>query len=200
MIDNRYRMVISMVKLPAAQALERAALMVRYPSFLWQTQWVQLGCFFLTRPPPDGGDSPVFLVFCPQFQMAPSAELGRTRSSGECQMQKPIGAAALSGLIGSIYDCALDPQRWPETLKNIQHELDFGGASLSVTAMPSGKVLLEIMSLPKFIARWAKLIELTRTKWGPNAAEMWGGLDKFRVSPGGADRTFATEKPIGVDE
>jgi DNA-binding CsgD family transcriptional regulator/PAS domain-containing protein len=98
-------------------------------------------------------------------------------------MRKPIGAATLSGLIGSIYDCALDPQRWPETLKHIQHELDFGGASLSVTAMPSGKVLLEIMSLPKFIARWAKLIELTRTKWGPNAAEMWGGLDKFRSLP-----------------
>jgi DNA-binding CsgD family transcriptional regulator/PAS domain-containing protein len=98
-------------------------------------------------------------------------------------MRQPIGPAALSEMIGSIYDCAVDPQRWPETLKHIQNELNFGGASLSVTEVPSGNVLLEIMSLPKFIARWAKLVELTRSKWGPDAAEMWGGLDKFRSLP-----------------
>jgi PAS domain-containing protein len=98
-------------------------------------------------------------------------------------MRQPIGAAALSDVIGSIYDCAVDPQRWPETLKHIQNELDFGGASLSVTALPSDNVLLEVMSLPKFMTRWAKLINLTRSKWGRYAAEMWGGLDRIHSLP-----------------
>src|SRR5262249_7028564 len=98
----------------------------------------------------------------------------------ECAMEQPIGAEALSNLIGLIYDCAVEPQRWPETVKHIQNELDFAGASLSVMAVPTGNVLLDVMSLPQFIARWAKLINLTRTKWGHDALDMWGGLDKLR--------------------
>ncbi len=62
-------------------------------------------------------------------------------------MRKPITAAALSDVFGSIYNCAVEPERWPETLKLIRSELDFAGASLSVMALPSGNVLLEVMSL-----------------------------------------------------
>jgi DNA-binding CsgD family transcriptional regulator/PAS domain-containing protein len=98
-------------------------------------------------------------------------------------MRQPIGAAALSDLIGSIYDCAVEPQRWPETLKQIRSVLDFAAASLSVTAVPSGDVLLEIMSLPEFIMRLAKLIDVSRTQWRHDLTEAWGGLEKVRSLP-----------------
>lgn len=92
-------------------------------------------------------------------------------------MRKLIAAAALSDLIGSIYDCAAEPDRWPETLKLIRNELDFAGASLSVMALPSGNVLLEIMSLSDFAA-------IERTPQGPHdLVEMWSGIDKTRSFP-----------------
>jgi DNA-binding CsgD family transcriptional regulator/PAS domain-containing protein len=92
-------------------------------------------------------------------------------------MRKLIAAAALSDLIGSIYDCAAEPERLPETLKLIRNELDFAGASLSVMALPSGNVLLEIMSLSDFAA-------IERTPQDPNdLVEMLGGIDKTRSFP-----------------
>jgi DNA-binding CsgD family transcriptional regulator/PAS domain-containing protein len=90
-------------------------------------------------------------------------------------MRKPIAAAALSNLIGSIYDCAVEAERWPQTLKLIRNELDFAGASLSV--LPSGNVLLEIMSLSDFAA-------IERTPQDTHdLVEMWGGMDKTRSFP-----------------
>ena len=92
-------------------------------------------------------------------------------------MRKPIAAAALSNLIGSIYDCAVEPERWPETLELIRNELDFAGASLSVMALPPGNVLLEIMSLSDFAA-------IERTPQDTHdVVEMWGGMDKTRSFP-----------------
>lgn len=92
-------------------------------------------------------------------------------------MRKPIAAAALSNLIGSIYDCAVEPERWSETLKLIRNELDFAGASLSVMALPSGNILLEIMSSSDFAA-------IERTPQDTHdVVEMWGGMDKSRCFP-----------------
>ena len=92
-------------------------------------------------------------------------------------MRKPIAGVALSNLIDSIYDCAVEPERWPETLKLIRNELDFAGASLSVMALPSGNVLLEIMSLSDFAA-------IERTPQDTHdLVEMWGGMDKTRSFP-----------------
>ncbi len=92
-------------------------------------------------------------------------------------MRKPITAAALSDVFGSIYNCAVEPERWPETLKLIRSELDFAGASLSVMALPSGNVLLEVMSL-------SDLATIERTQQDTHdLVEMWGGMDKTRSFP-----------------
>src|SRR5260370_32771971 len=92
-------------------------------------------------------------------------------------MRKLIAAAALSNLIGSIYDCAVAPERWAETLKLIGNELDFAGASLSVTALPCGNVLLEIMSLSDLAAIDRTLQDMH------DLVEMWGGMDKTHSFP-----------------
>ena len=92
-------------------------------------------------------------------------------------MRKLIAGAALSSLIGSIYDRGVEPERWPETLKLIRNDLDFAGASLSVMALPSGNVLLEIMSLSDFAA-------IERTPQDTHdLVEMRGGMDKTRSFP-----------------
>lgn len=92
-------------------------------------------------------------------------------------MRKLIAGAALSSLIDSIYDRGVEPERWPETLKLIRNELDFAGASLSVMALPSGNVLLEIMNLSDFAAT-ERTPQDTR-----DLVEMRGGMDKTRSFP-----------------
>jgi DNA-binding CsgD family transcriptional regulator/PAS domain-containing protein len=44
-----------------------------------------------------------------------------------------ISPQALSELIGSIYDCALDPSRWEQTLTNVMHALDCHVLALNLT-------------------------------------------------------------------
>jgi hypothetical protein len=39
-------------------------------------------------------------------------------------MADAISSQALSDLIGSIYDCALDPSRWERTLADVMHALE----------------------------------------------------------------------------
>ena len=92
-------------------------------------------------------------------------------------MKEPLSGEALSHLIGLIYDCALEPKRWPETLTRIREAIDFANASLSLVALPSGDVLLDTMSSadPGWIARAP-----------PNrkeALEVWGGEEKARTLP-----------------
>src|ERR1700749_1652101 len=48
-------------------------------------------------------------------------------------MQEIISPQALSELIASIYDCALDPEHWGETLGDLR--VAFGGGSATLTLM-----------------------------------------------------------------
>ena len=50
----------------------------------------------------------------------------------------------LSGLIGRIYDCALDPALWPDVLTALCREMDFRMASLILAAQPYDRTLLDI--------------------------------------------------------
>src|SRR4030081_56180 len=68
----------------------------------------------------------------------------------ECGMRKLIDAAALSSLIGSVYQRGGEPERSPETRRLGRSEVDFAGASLSVMALPSGNGLLESRSSSEF--------------------------------------------------
>jgi hypothetical protein len=53
-----------------------------------------------------------------------------------------ISPQALSGLIGSIYDCALDPARWDQTLPDIMHALDCHVLALNLTDLRHHRFLL----------------------------------------------------------
>jgi DNA-binding CsgD family transcriptional regulator/PAS domain-containing protein len=80
-----------------------------------------------------------------------------------------VDAELLSRLIGLVYDCAIDPGLWGNTIAIIREELAFANASLSLQELPSGKVLLNLTSgIPD---EWAQRISL----YDLDVLEQWGG-------------------------
>jgi hypothetical protein len=54
-----------------------------------------------------------------------------------------ISPQALSDLIGSIYDCALDPSRWEQTLPDVMDALDCHMLALTLTDLRHHRLLLQ---------------------------------------------------------
>jgi len=88
-----------------------------------------------------------------------------------------ISAEALSKLVGAIYDCVLDPSRWPATLSAIRHELNCHNASLTLQALPSGKVLLQVAD--GIEPQWLERV----SEYGEDIVELWGGLQAYLSLP-----------------
>jgi DNA-binding CsgD family transcriptional regulator len=57
-------------------------------------------------------------------------------------MQDPISPRALSELIGSIYDCAFDPDRWDQTLSDLRQAFRSEGTALALMDRRQGKMLV----------------------------------------------------------
>ena len=92
-------------------------------------------------------------------------------------MQQPISNEALSELVGSIYDCAIDPARWPETLVLMGEKLGFRAATLGLYALPSGKFVLDICT--GIEEPWLTMMKNTTA----DAVEDWGGESVYRNFP-----------------
>lgn len=82
---------------------------------------------------------------------------------------KTNSARHLSDLIGAIYDCALEPQRWQATLETIRLAINCANASLLLQAMPSGEVLLSVS------AAIAPEVRTRMDSSGSEIIEVWGG-------------------------
>jgi DNA-binding CsgD family transcriptional regulator/PAS domain-containing protein len=54
-----------------------------------------------------------------------------------------ISRQAFSDLIGSIYDCTLDPSRWEQTLSQVMEALDCHGITLTLSDLRYGHILLQ---------------------------------------------------------
>lgn len=92
-------------------------------------------------------------------------------------MSKSISAEVLSGLIGSAYDCALDPERWPMALKELHEALNFRDAMMALMALPSGQPLL-------VVAHGVEPYWLERaTHYGEDIVGQWGGPEAFSTFP-----------------
>ena len=83
----------------------------------------------------------------------------------------------LSDLIGRIYDCALDPEGWPDVLADINRRLGFLQATLTLQAMPGGAVLLSVAS--GIADDWL----MRSTAYGPEVIEGWGGVARIAAVP-----------------
>jgi DNA-binding CsgD family transcriptional regulator len=104
-------------------------------------------------------------------------------------MEDRVSNTELSGLIGAIYDCALDPGRWPETLGHIYRAVGCVSASLTVQEIPSGRVLLTVTEgIPSPYRE-------TINNYGPNIIAMWGGLEKYVTFPMDQPAVLSRENP-----
>ena len=88
-----------------------------------------------------------------------------------------IGPGALSDLTGAIYDCALDPARWPGTLEAINATFGFASAGLALNALPSGRVLL--YTLANVEQEW----QASSANYGGDAVALWGGIERVQRFP-----------------
>lgn len=80
-----------------------------------------------------------------------------------------LDAALVSSLIGDIYDAALQPGLWPAALTRLKAALDFEHATLTLQAMPSGRVMLNVNS--GIASPWLERIPA----YGEAIVELWGG-------------------------
>lgn len=83
------------------------------------------------------------------------------------------GLQRCSELIGAIYDCVIDPPRWPDVIGAIAREYSFANGMLSLHAFPSGVLLL--MTGAGISAEWMERL----AGYGPDAFETWGGAERI---------------------
>jgi DNA-binding CsgD family transcriptional regulator len=94
-------------------------------------------------------------------------------------MKNPIAPELLSNLIAAIYDCAVDPSRWTDTLDRLRIELDFATCGFSVWAMPSAAIRLSIMAgTPPGFADLAP-------QYANDVIDQWGGVALLQSLPVG---------------
>lgn len=117
-----------------------------------------------------------------------------------------IAAADFSRLVGSIYDCALDPSLWHDALVELGEALRFRSGSLVLQEMPSARVLISVITGVSE-ADAARIAD-----YGPDVVEQWGGPAKLaslpleepavlsRVNPGYAENRYSREwaRPLGL--
>lgn len=92
-------------------------------------------------------------------------------------MSGVVDNQVLSDIIGSVYDCALDPNLWTPTLETLRGELDFANASLSANLLPSGDPLFEVVV--GVDDPWRRRMN----EYAADILEMWGGPEQVGRYP-----------------
>ncbi|WP_299133138.1 helix-turn-helix transcriptional regulator [uncultured Amaricoccus sp.] len=90
---------------------------------------------------------------------------------------RPIPDEEFSRLIGSIYDCALDPSRWPATLGVLNDLMRFRVSTLSMHDVPTGQLLLAVnhgYSEVELAGMYAVV---------NHVADSWGGRERILSLP-----------------
>ena len=89
-----------------------------------------------------------------------------------------VSVEKVSDLIGDIYDCVIEPERWTEVLEGICAELGFATGALSVASLTNMKALVNAVS-------GSNLAEMTRNAvgYGPDIIELWGGAARIQQYP-----------------
>ncbi|MBP7241982.1 helix-turn-helix transcriptional regulator [Amaricoccus sp.] len=127
-------------------------------------------------------------------------------------MNQPVSAAAFSDFVGAIYDCALDPSRWPEVLAALGAEMQFRMSSLILVVAPQGgtldagvRALLDITTGITAEQRRAMLDtgQASVEAWGPPGTlarlPLETPLVRSEINPDAAGSRFVREQclPLG---
>ncbi len=83
----------------------------------------------------------------------------------------------LSDIIGSIYDCVLAPEKWPDTLTAIMNEFGYAMTAISVHDAASGdfKLHVTVGADPEWIE--------AAPHYGAEVLQLWGGPQKIPDFP-----------------
>jgi DNA-binding CsgD family transcriptional regulator len=116
-----------------------------------------------------------------------------------------VSAEDFSGLIGSIYGCALEPSLWPEVLTDLSWTMDFRMADLILAATPGFRSLLDITTGITADERATMFAhgEDAVLSWGPPGTLAALPLDtplvRSAVNPAAAETRFVREQclPLG---
>jgi DNA-binding CsgD family transcriptional regulator len=88
-----------------------------------------------------------------------------------------IDPQRFSELVGRIYDCAVDPVRWPEVLEAFRIEVGFASAFMSLHSLPSGRYILNIIT--GVAPEWAE----RANGYPEDIVELWGGAESMWSLP-----------------
>jgi DNA-binding CsgD family transcriptional regulator len=97
--------------------------------------------------------------------------------AGMPNVQHTLPPSELSRLIGLIYDCALDRERWPAALHEIRSALDFANAAITVLSLREDRVVLN--ALDGIDPYWVGQMP----RFGADAVEQWGGAERIATFP-----------------
>ena len=106
-------------------------------------------------------------------------------------MADAISPHALSELIGSIYDCALDPSRWEQTLPDVMDALDCRMLALHLTDLRHHRFLLnktaglepyQVEQVPKYLPEINAIFGEALASWVSDATNAKASSPSARSS------------------
>ncbi len=100
----------------------------------------------------------------------------------------------LSGMIGHIYDCALDPDLWPATMDEICRELDLRTGVVSLISLLDGRPLLAATT--GFAPEWIGKVD----EYADGLVELWGGPQTIHTLPLDAPAVLSQVNPRAIAE
>jgi DNA-binding CsgD family transcriptional regulator len=89
-----------------------------------------------------------------------------------------LSNAAFSNIVGTIYDCALDPTRWPDAIREVCRASNFFAGAIDVTELSSGSSHLH--QYWNFDPVW---LERLMPDYGADIAEIWTSIPNLMTRP-----------------
>ena len=93
-------------------------------------------------------------------------------------MQNERSSRRLSALIGLIYDCVIEPDRWQPTIDALRAELGFATAEIAVVRLPNGEPLMT--AIAGIEPEWLQRFQQARAA---GAIDLWGGPERVMQYP-----------------
>jgi len=100
-----------------------------------------------------------------------------------------LSTAAFSNIVGTIYDCALDPALWPDAIREVCRASNFVAGVIEVSVLSSRSARLQ--QYWNYDPVWIERI----AEYAEDAAEIWANIPNLMTRPLDEPMTVAREVP-----